>query len=149
MTLGSTQTLVKMSTRDVPGGKGGRCVRLTTYHHIVPVNKSRSLNSPRHLWACTACNGRALTFSNVFPCPMSLAEVFSECSCACLIYRTFKQLLMKLKLEDRQKLFVQWTEVWFCRPSKIYMCINMQLISNLKSLKRFFLHSVYAYNVYT
>ena len=26
----STQPLVKLSTRNIPGGKGGRCVRLTT-----------------------------------------------------------------------------------------------------------------------
>jgi len=30
MALGSTQPLVKMSTRNIPGGKGGRCVRMTT-----------------------------------------------------------------------------------------------------------------------
>jgi len=30
MALGSTQPLVKMSTRNIPGGKGDRCVRLTT-----------------------------------------------------------------------------------------------------------------------
>ena len=30
MALGSTQALVKMSTRNISGGKGGRCVRLTT-----------------------------------------------------------------------------------------------------------------------
>jgi hypothetical protein len=30
MALGSTQPLVKMSTRNIPGGEGGRCVRLTT-----------------------------------------------------------------------------------------------------------------------
>ena len=30
MTLGWTQSLVKMSTRNIPGGKGGRCVGLTT-----------------------------------------------------------------------------------------------------------------------
>ena len=30
MALGSTQSLVKMSTRNIPGDKGGRCVRLTT-----------------------------------------------------------------------------------------------------------------------
>ena len=30
MALGSTQPLVKMSTRDIFEGKGGRCVRLTT-----------------------------------------------------------------------------------------------------------------------
>jgi hypothetical protein len=29
-----------MSTRDVPGGKGGRCVRLTTYHHIMPMSRN-------------------------------------------------------------------------------------------------------------
>jgi hypothetical protein len=45
MALGSTQPLVKMNTRDVPGGKGGRCVRLTTYHHIVPMSRNlESLN---------------------------------------------------------------------------------------------------------
>jgi hypothetical protein len=40
MALGSTQPLVKMSTRYVSVGKGGRCVRLTTYHHIVPMSKN-------------------------------------------------------------------------------------------------------------
>ena len=45
MALGSTQPLVKMSTRNVPGDKGGRCVRLTTYHHTVPYS--------RNLWALT------------------------------------------------------------------------------------------------
>jgi hypothetical protein len=30
MALGLTQPLVKMSTRNIPGGKGGPCVRLTS-----------------------------------------------------------------------------------------------------------------------
>ena len=30
MALGSTQPLLKMSTRNISGGKGGRCVSLTT-----------------------------------------------------------------------------------------------------------------------
>ena len=30
MALGSTRPLVKMSTKNIPGSKGGRCVRLTT-----------------------------------------------------------------------------------------------------------------------
>jgi hypothetical protein len=30
MALGSTQPLVKISTRNIPGNEGGRCVRLTT-----------------------------------------------------------------------------------------------------------------------
>jgi hypothetical protein len=40
MALGSTQPLVKMSTRDVPRGKDRLCVRLTTYHHIVPMSRN-------------------------------------------------------------------------------------------------------------
>ena len=40
MALGSTQPLVKMSTMNIPGGKGGRCVRLTTYHHTVPLSRN-------------------------------------------------------------------------------------------------------------
>jgi len=32
MALGSTQPLVKMSTRNIPGGKGGRCVGLFQLH---------------------------------------------------------------------------------------------------------------------
>ena len=38
--LGSTQPLVKMSTRNILGGKGGQCVRLTTYHHAVPLSRN-------------------------------------------------------------------------------------------------------------
>jgi hypothetical protein len=30
MALGTTQSIVKMSTRNIRGGKGGRCVRLKT-----------------------------------------------------------------------------------------------------------------------
>jgi hypothetical protein len=40
MALGSTQSLVKMSTRNIPRAKGGRCVRLTTYHHTVPLSRN-------------------------------------------------------------------------------------------------------------
>jgi hypothetical protein len=58
MALGSTQPLVKMSTRDAPGGKSGRCVRLTTYHHIEPMSRNLGALKPR--WACMACNGCAL-----------------------------------------------------------------------------------------
>ena len=40
MARGSTQPLVKMSTRNIPGGKGGRCVRLTTYRHTVLLSRN-------------------------------------------------------------------------------------------------------------
>ena len=55
MALGSTQPLVKMSTRNVPGGKGGRGVRLTTV-----VMKSGSLNFVEPSGPAQACYGRAL-----------------------------------------------------------------------------------------
>jgi len=40
MALGSTQPLTEMSTRGTSWGKGGRCVRLTTYHHPVPLSRN-------------------------------------------------------------------------------------------------------------
>jgi len=51
-----------MSTRDSPGGKGGRCVRLTTYHPCSAERQEiRGLNLPRPPWAIsTACCGRDL-----------------------------------------------------------------------------------------
>jgi len=40
MALGSTQPLTEMNTRNISWGKGGRCVRLTTYHHPVPLSRN-------------------------------------------------------------------------------------------------------------
>ena len=59
--LGSTQPL-KMSTRDSPGGKGGPCVRLTTYHPCSAERQEiRGLNLPGTHWVIsTACCGRDL-----------------------------------------------------------------------------------------
>ena len=59
--LGSTQPL-KMSTRDSPGGKGGRCVRLTTYHPCSAERQEiRGLNLPGPPWVIsTTCCGTDL-----------------------------------------------------------------------------------------
>ena len=38
MALGLTQPLTEMSTRSISRGKGGQCVRLTTYRHPVPLS---------------------------------------------------------------------------------------------------------------
>jgi len=40
MTLGSTQPLTEMSARIISWDKGSRCVRLTTYHHPVPLSRN-------------------------------------------------------------------------------------------------------------
>jgi hypothetical protein len=64
MALGSTQPLVKMSTRNIPGGKGGPCVRLTTSplscaecHEIWETKPSGTL------WATPGLLGDDFTFS--------------------------------------------------------------------------------------
>ena len=51
-----------MSTRDSPGGKGGRCVRLTTYHPCSAERQEiRGLNLPGPPWSIsTGCCGRDL-----------------------------------------------------------------------------------------
>ena len=51
----------KNENQDNPGGKGGRCVRLTTYHHHVPiVKKSGGLDLLEPCGPVQACNGTAL-----------------------------------------------------------------------------------------
>jgi hypothetical protein len=41
-----------------PGSKGGRCIRLTTYHHTVPLSSNLgALTNPRPLWVCMTVTG--------------------------------------------------------------------------------------------
>ena len=61
MALGSTQSLTEMSTGLFPGGKGGRCVRLTTLPTSCAfVMKSGNLNYLEPSGPLQACNGNAL-----------------------------------------------------------------------------------------
>jgi hypothetical protein len=64
MALGSTQPLTEMSTRCIsvfPGGKGGRCVRLTTLPpSCAIVMKSGNLKFLEPSGPLQACNGTAL-----------------------------------------------------------------------------------------
>jgi hypothetical protein len=73
MTLGSTQSPTEMSTRNIPGGKGGRCVGLTALPlHVPIVSKSGSLNLLEPSGPVKACNGIALPFfTNVLDEPGS------------------------------------------------------------------------------
>jgi hypothetical protein len=48
MAVGSNQPLVKTSTRNMPGGKGGRCVRVTT---SPPLSAEWEPKPPGNLWA--------------------------------------------------------------------------------------------------
>jgi hypothetical protein len=67
MALGSTRPLTEMSTRCIFwGGKGGRCVRLTTLPPpCAAVMKSGNLNFLEPSGPLQACNGTALPFFTV------------------------------------------------------------------------------------
>ena len=53
----------KNEYQDNPGGKGGRCVRLTTYHlHVPIVKKSWGLNLLEPCGLVQDCNGTVLHF---------------------------------------------------------------------------------------
>ena len=61
MALGSTQPLTEMNTRCISGGKGGRCVRLTTLPpSCAVVIKSGNLNFLEPSGPLQACNGTVL-----------------------------------------------------------------------------------------
>jgi hypothetical protein len=63
MALGLTQPLTEMSTRLFPGGKYGRCVRLTTLPpSCAVVKKTGNLNFLEPCGPPQACNGTALLF---------------------------------------------------------------------------------------
>ena len=47
----STHPLVKMSTRNIPGGKGGRCVRLTSPPSRAECHEIWEPKPPGTLWA--------------------------------------------------------------------------------------------------
>jgi hypothetical protein len=52
MSLGLTQPLVKMSTRNIPGGQGGRCVRVTTSPSLsAECHEILEPKTPGTLWA--------------------------------------------------------------------------------------------------
>ena len=61
MALGSTHLLTRNEYQEYfLGGKGGRCVRLTTYHHPVSSQNLGSLNFLEPFGPVQACNGTAL-----------------------------------------------------------------------------------------
>jgi hypothetical protein len=49
--LWSTQPLVKMNTRNIPGGKGGRCVRLTSPPSRAECHEIWEHKPPGTFWA--------------------------------------------------------------------------------------------------
>jgi hypothetical protein len=63
MALGSTQPLVKMSTRNIPGVKGDRYVRLTTSPPLrAEFHETWEPKSPGTLWATPGLLRDSFTF---------------------------------------------------------------------------------------
>jgi hypothetical protein len=100
MALVSTQPLTEMSTRSLPGGKGGRYVGLTTLPpSCAVVMKSGNRNFLEHSGPLQACNGTAL------PLPYTL----SNCICNSL---SFASISMNESKTSGLSRFVHW--MLFC-----------------------------------
>jgi len=80
MVLGSTQPLVKMNTRNIPGSKGGRCVRLTTSpHSSAECYEIWEPKPPTTLWATPGLLRDSFTLGTVFlNFPMVSLVFFSD-----------------------------------------------------------------------
>jgi len=87
MALGSTQPQVKISTRNIPGGKGCRCVRLTTspLNILEPSGPHRACHgTPLHL---ITLRRRLLRTSSVSISALKL-EVLSFCETWTCVYQS-------------------------------------------------------------
>ena len=111
--------------RNAPGGKEGRCVRLTTYHHYsAVVKKSGSLNSPGPLRACMACNGC------VFATSLSRLHyhIGRQVRDNCSKYRSSRPAIVML---DETKKHTYLTDVGYlclgCEATEKYICVLLRL----------------------
>ena len=74
MALESTQPLTEMSTTSISWSKGGRCVRLTPYHHPVPLSRNLgTLTSWDHLGLSRPVMG--LLFNSIYQPTHALLRV--------------------------------------------------------------------------
>jgi len=91
----------KSEYQDIPGGKGGRCVRLTTYHlHVQIVKKSGGLNLLEPCGPVQACNGTALPLNITYHISIPYFSYMFRCTShhlrgviTCSLIKVFTQLL--------------------------------------------------------
>ena len=82
MALRSTQHLVKMSTRNIPGSKGGRCVRLTTS----PTSCAECYGNLGSLNLLEPCGPHRACYGKPLPLPFVLLFIFKEYQLYIYIY---------------------------------------------------------------
>jgi hypothetical protein len=78
MALGSTQPLVKMSTRNIPGGKGGRCVRLTSPPSRAEYHEIWEPKPPGTLWATSGLLQDCFTLMGPYRISLYLTHTFQS-----------------------------------------------------------------------
>jgi hypothetical protein len=107
MALGSTQPLVKISTRNISGGKGGQCVRLTTS----PPSRGECLNLLETSGSHRACNGTPLTL-HVCQC------TDTESGCAYTMERILcdKNFFFGTSLQDMYMTFFRFSSRTYLIP---------------------------------
>ena len=106
MVLESTQPLVKMSTRNIPGGKGGRCVRLkTSPSSCAECHEIWEPERPVTLWAIPGLLRDSFTFTSRMRLHFSSCLIrfpdqnfvsVSQCFCARHIPRSSKSHMITL-----------------------------------------------------
>jgi hypothetical protein len=76
--LGSNQPLLKMSTRNIPGGKGGRCVRLTSPPSRAECHEIWEPKPPGTPWATPGLLPDCFTFKTLTSSETSLSREICE-----------------------------------------------------------------------
>ena len=137
MVLGSTQPLVKMSTTNIPGGKGGRCVRLTTSPpSCAECHEIWEPKCPGTLWVtpgllrdCYTCTfNNALTYTSnphytgLFISPWNILKIRNK--------QTTQRIMVVLTPIERETL-----KVFFLNISRM---LNMSTFGNTEDIYAIF-----------
>jgi hypothetical protein len=126
MALGSTQPLVKMSTRNIPGDKGGRCLKLTT--SLPSRAECREIWEPKPpgtLWATPGLLRDSFTFIYIHiymrVCVYTYVNI---CVCMCI----YTYICTYTHIYAMRKVLAVYQKIRVCcQPGKLSMWNKSQL----------------------